>query len=376
MSSPIVTDDDIEKEDSFFASEKKEKIDLESVVKGSVDKNDFIKADLLEETENELKDDIPSCYIPIDLVSNGRIEGIPKRLHFKCYSASDALDLNVDDDDKIKSIVKVLTRLNYEKFDVSLLTVQDVQYILYIMHNSFISPKITKKIYIDDTIEDKDELNSPKNIEEVDILINSLRYNYLGKNDDDEDLKEKIKVPFIIKDNVTKDAISFKFSVLKDIITAEAYCRNYYRNEFIKYGNVRSTLNKIKRIRDENEQDDTLNKYLIENEAKVNEYYDFMTEFSKMVVSVTQAETIVAFNGKPIEKLDEKWDIYNNKLSYDIWLKYNDVIEKFPFGIKDDVDVFIPSLNKTVHRRVGFQLDDFIHIDKHQDVDRYTVEFD
>ena len=53
------------------------------------------------ETEEELKQDIPSSFIEINLASNGRIDGIPKKLHFRDYSASDALDLNVDDDDKL-----------------------------------------------------------------------------------------------------------------------------------------------------------------------------------------------------------------------------------------------------------------------------------
>ena len=44
--------------------------------------------------------------------------------------------------------------------------------------------------------------------------------------------------------------------------------------------------------------------------------------------------------------------------------------------IKDDIDVYIPSLKKKVHRRVGFQFDDFIHVDKSENVDRCTVEFD
>jgi hypothetical protein len=84
----------------------------------------------------------------------------------------------------------------------------------------------------------------------------------------------------------------------------------------------------------------------------------------------------VAYNGKKLENLEEKWEVYQNNLSYDIWEKYNNVINGFPFGFKEDIDVYLTSQQKVVHRRVGFQLDDFLHINGHKDSDRYTVEFD
>ena len=333
------------------------------------------KEELVEETEKELKEDIPSNYIEINLVSNGKIEGIPTKLHFRCYSASDALDLNVDNDNKLKAITKVLTRLNYENFDISELTIQDVLYILYKLHQNFISRKITKQVYIDDTIEDEKLLNADENLEEVEIPITSMVYAYLGKDYDDNDLGN-IKVPFTIRDNTTKEFVSFKFNVLKDMLRAETYCKNYFKDEFIKYADIRSSLNKINSIRDEEKQDKMLDEYLTENEDKVSEYYDFMIEYGKMVGKIIQAQTIVSYNGKKLESLDEKWEVYNDKLSYDMWEKYNDVVEKYPFGIKDDVDVFIPSLKKKVHRRVGFQFNDFVQIDRHEDINRCTVEFD
>lgn len=388
MSSPILTDEELEKEKDLFNMDNKKqstKQSLESIIKNrdkidtekiEVDKSTFVKSDIVEKTEEEIEKDIPSNYIEINLISNGRIEGIPDKLHFRCYSASDALDLNVDDEDKIKAVTKVLTRLNYEKFDVSLLTIQDILFILYKMHGAFISPKITRKVYIDDTITDEEKLNDPDNLEEVDIYLNSMVYAYLGKDYNDVDYEKKIKVPFTIKDNTTKDLISFKFTTLKDILTAQTYCKNYFKNEFIKYGDVRSTIAKIRGIRNDERQDEALEQYLSKNEDKVTEYYDFMAEYTKMIAEVTQALTIVSYNGQKLDKIEDKWDVYVNKLSFDIWENYNKVIEDYPFGFKEDIDVYLKSLKKTVHRRVGFQLDDFIHIDGHENTDRYTVEFD
>ncbi len=377
MASPLMTDEEVEMADKQNKPLVLTKKSLEEQMKESLKNEDsIIKEDLVEETEKELKEDIPSSYIEVNLVSNGRIEGIPSKLHFRCYSASDALDLNVDDDNKIKAITKVLTRLSYENFDVGQLPIQDVLYILYRLHSSFISKKITKKVYIDDTIEDEKSLNADENMEEVDIPITSMIYAYLGKDYDDKDLEGKIKVPFTIRDKSTNESVSFKFTVLKDMLRAETYCKNYFKDKFIEYADIRSALNKIHAIRDEAKQDKVLDDYLNENEDKVAEYYDFMVEYAKMVAKIIQAQTIVAYNGKELESLDEQWDVYSNKLSYDVWEKYNDVVNKYPFGIKDDIDVYIPSLKKKVHRRVGFQFDDFIHTDRHENSDRCTVEFD
>ena len=380
MSSPIITDEQLEKEQNTKNAPKKT---MEQIVKETkfedkiVDSDEgFMNKEILEETEKDIADDIPSSYIEINLVSNGRIKGIPNKLHFRCYSASDAVDLNVDEDNKTKAIAKVLTRLCYEKFDISLLPVADILYILYKLHGAFISQTITKKVYIDDKIEDEEKLNSDDNMEEVEIPITSLVYAYLGKDYDDNELEPKIKVPFTVKDNITNDKVQFRYTILKDMIVAEKYCRNYYKDEFIKFADIRSTINKINSNKDEEKRDSLLDKYLTEHEELANEYYDFMLEFAKKLAKVVQCEAITSYNGKELEDIDEKWEVYENKVSVPMWEQYNSVLEKYPFGIKEEIEVFIPSLNKVVQRRVGFQFDDFLRIDKQKDPNRCTVEFD
>lgn len=371
MGSPIITDEELEKE-NFLTKENINKMMKEAVSERTIDMN----KEILEETEQDIKEDIPSNYIEINLVSNGRIEGIPKVLHFRCYSASDAIDLNVADDDKPRAISKVLSRLNYENFDISLLPVQDVLFILYKLHSAFISTKITKKVYIDDTIQDEELLDSDDNIEEVDIPISSISYAYLGKDYDDNELEQKIKVPFTIKDTATNESVQFRYMILKDMIMAEKYCHNYFKDDFIKYADLRSSLNKINNIKNDKKKDKMFDDYLNQNEEKMNEYYEFMVQMGTMVAKVVQCATIVSYNGKKLESLDEKWEVYSNKLSAPMWKKYNATLENFPFGISEEIDVYLPSLKKKVHRRLGFQFTDFIHVDKQENSDRCVVEFD
>ena len=76
MSSPLMTDEEVEMADKENTIIPKKS--LEEQMKESLKNEDsIIKEDLVEETEKELKEDIPSSFIEINLVSNGRIEGIP-----------------------------------------------------------------------------------------------------------------------------------------------------------------------------------------------------------------------------------------------------------------------------------------------------------
>ena len=133
MSSSIITDEQLEKENKE-SKKTMEQIVKESKIEIKDTDEDFMNKEVLKETEKEIEEDIPSNYIEINLVSNGRIKGISNKLHFRCYSASDAIDLNVDEENKTKAIAKVLTRLCYEKFDISLLPISDILFILYKLH--------------------------------------------------------------------------------------------------------------------------------------------------------------------------------------------------------------------------------------------------
>ena len=91
--------------------------------------NNEVKVENVKKEEN-----IPSCYIEIKLPSCGRIEDYPKVLHFRDYTSSDVVDLNIKDDGDIKTLSKVLSRMNYENYDVSNLTPEDLLYITYVLH--------------------------------------------------------------------------------------------------------------------------------------------------------------------------------------------------------------------------------------------------
>lgn len=340
----------------------------------SIDSEKALKA------EKETESNIPSRFIPIKLPSNGRIEGIPDTLHFRDYSASEALDINTpNEEDKPKAIANVLTEMCYEHFDVSLLPVQDVLYILYVLQATFISNSITKIIRLDESLEegtDEGCLDNDSNLETIEIPISSLTMRYLGKDSDDKDIKPKIKVPFKIVDRKTGVTVKFKMSSLKDIVLANNYCKDYFSEKLMKFSSVRKSLSEINSVSNETQRNRLMNDYLDKNYELCKEYYSFTDEYSLTVAKIVQCLQIVEYDGNAVESIDDKWKIYQSEISASVWKMYNNVIEKYQFGLNNEVEVYSNKLNKKLVRSMTFQLSDFLSLDRHEDDDRYCVLFE
>lgn len=332
----------------------------------------------VEEIDKKIENDkkIPSSYVEIKLPSLGKY-GCPKSLHFRDYSFSDVMDLNIHDETN-QNLCKVLTNLNYEKFDVSKLSEKDVVVILYSLHKMFVSDTIEKKIYIDDSLEEGTEegqLNHKDNIETVDISLSELNIQNLGYDENDDFIGD-VKIPFTIKDTRTNDKIKLRIPILDDSYKATAYCKEFFKDELLKYTNIKTQLSKLQSIKDEEKQNAMFEEFYSKHEDECKEYYNLIERMTVMITKIVQAMQIVAFNDKECESLEEKLSLFNDKISSGVWVQYEKFLEKFNFGIVEDVNVFIPSLNKKVMKKIPFQFTDFIPTNDRTTDDRFVVEFD
>lgn len=321
--------------------------------------------------------EIPSCYIEIKLPSCGRIEDYPKVLHFRDYTSSDIVDLNIKDDGDIKTLSKVLSRMNYENYDVANLVPEDLLYITYILHSTFVSNTIEKKDYIDDTLPDGTEeghLDNKENIEIFEIPITSLQFIMLGYDKDGNKIDTKFKSPFTITDTRTNDKIGVRLSTIKDIQIATEYVKNKFEDELVKYDDVKNEMERLHNLK-ENREAET-EKYYQKNKTKIEEYYSFYKEFVAMTTKIASALRIVSYNGNSIDDLEEKLRLYSDCISDGVWKMYDDVKEKFQFGICSEQEVFSERLNKKITKTFQFQLDDFIPSNDRKESDRFTMSFD
>lgn len=331
---------------------------------------DFKKVD-----ENlELKKEIPSSYVEIKLPSMGKYGG-PKSLHFRDYTFADIMDLNMNDESN-KNLCKVLTNLNYEHFDISKLSEKDALVILYSLHRIFINKTIEKRIYIDETLSD-DEINKEENITTVDIDLENLFIRNLGYDENDELIDDgKFKIPFTIKDNMTNDKIKLRIPILEDSQRAMDYCQEFYKNEIIKYSSIKSQILKLQSIKDEKKQDELFEEFYSTHEDECKQYYSFIERMSAMAVKIVQAMQIVSFNDKICDSLEEKLELFNDKISSGVWVQYENLLDKYDFGFSKNVEVFIPSLNKKEIKKIPFQISDFIPNNERKSDNRFSVEFD
>ena len=349
---------------------------------GNTEKLDELKVDTkkVEKAVEEVDKDIPIGYIEIKLPSNGRIEGIPSSLHFRDYTGNDALDLNVlDENERVKTLVNVLKRMCYEQFDIGLLPVEDVLYILYVLQFTFISSSVEKYIYVDENLpegEDEGQKDSDENLELVEIPFSALHVTFLGKDKDDKDLPEKVKFPLTLTDNTTNSKVRIKLPSLKDALVADKYCKEFYHDKTIEFNDIRRSLSQIEGIKKKSLRDEKMDEFTAKNEDRLNEYYSFLKEYALMVAKFMQSLQIVAFNGEVIEDAEKKWELYNKSISTNLWNYYNSIVEKFKFGLNEEVEVFSKKLKTKVSRRVSFQLFEFISFDRTKTDDRFSVSFD
>ncbi len=195
---------------------------------------------------------IPNEYIPITLPTLGKLSA-PKVLHFRDYTMSDALELNVlDEDERLKALVTVLNNMCYEKFDCSQLHINELMVVLYTIHATFISNRIEKEYYIDDMLPDGKEegqLQHPDNISSVDLFINKFDIKTIDEDEEGNKLKLEFKEPFSFIDDITKNKLTFRLSRVEDLLLAQDHCNEVFEKELFRFKPLKRQIESLKKIK-------------------------------------------------------------------------------------------------------------------------------
>lgn len=344
----------------------------------NLEKDDLLKVETKVKENISKEEKIPSNYIKINLVSDGKIEGVPQVLHFRDFTAGDVLEISRVEDDT-KNMCKVLTGMNYEKFDISLLSSEDVLFIMVTLYANFISSTIEKEIYLNEDLPEGElegQLDNASNKEVVEIELSKLKVCFLGKDENDNVKNSKLKVPFIVKDKKNGIEAKFKMATLKDVHIATDFCKEYFKDEYMKFAGIRSDFEKISNIKDVKKREFTYNEYLESNKDKCDEYFQFFQDFTIQISKIVQSLQILEYNGKVLEDLNEKMDIFTNKMSEGMWNTYTNFLTNFSFGILPEIEVFSSILQKKLIRRVSFRFEEFFPNNKRKDNGQYDITFD
>ena len=139
---------------------------------------------------------------------------------------------------------------------------------------------------------------------------------------------------------------------------------------------IKSKILKLQSIKDEKKQDELFEEFYSTHEDECKQYYSFIERMSAMAVKIVQAMQIVSFNDKICDSLEEKLELFNDKISSGVWVQYENLLDKYDFGFSKNVEVFIPSLNKKEIKKIPFQISDFIPNNERKSDNRFSVEFD
>ena len=331
------------------------------------------------EIEKKSKEKIPNDYIPIKLASNGKLDA-PKVLHFRDFSMDDALELNVlDEDDRLKALISVISGMCYENFDCTNLNIRELIQILFTIHITFISSKMRKEYYIDETLpEGKEEgqLDHPSNVDEIDIALTKLLVQDIDDNPDGSSKELKFKEPFTLTDTVKKTKAKLRLSRIKDILLAQEHCNTKFEDELKRFKPLKKALYKLIDIDDKEERNAELEKLIEDNEDDYEDYQNFINKYDKEYIRILQSQQIVAIDGVELKTLEEKIEAYKTNVSETLWSRYNEVVNEYVFGILDKYTFYCDKLQKNITRRFLFQYMDFLpDIDKDHSK-RYHLSFD
>lgn len=344
--------------------EEKEFVIDESKVKEIKEKNDL---------------SIPSEFIKVKLLSNGRIKGVPEVLHFRDFSSSEALDVTIaSENNKIKKLIKVLSNMNYEKFDCSKLPEQDILMILIKIIGTFVTSNLERKVYIKLNLPsgtDKDCIDNEKNIDIVNVPFSQFDIQYLGTNDKDEIIEPQIKVPMSLTDCLTNTKYTFKIPSIEDIYIATDYVKDYYKEDLKKFTPFLSSIEEIKSSKSE-DKDVKLKKFIIEHFEESEQYQELEEKITKTTAQMIQSLQLIAINDNELTTIKEKWDAFDS-LPNGLFKKYSNIVDTYKFGVKPEVKVFIPSLGHKEIRTFRLEIVDLLdQLNNTKESDRYNVDFE
>lgn len=326
-----------------------------------IEQNDIF---VIKEAEKIAKAEsgIPTGYVPVKFSSKDKLG--PEILHFRNYSMGEMLELASAVEENQLNILtnRVLNALCYEKYDCTLLHIENVKEIMLTLYANFWGTVIKgKPFYKKLDLEDNDV---EENIGYADIDIQKLNI---------KDIDLKFKVPFTIIDDVTGQKVKFTMPIVKHTLIAEKFVKEKYKKKEEKYRVVKSLL-ETKASYIEKKLFDELEGLNID-ESLVEELEQLEMSKAKDFMKVSQAQLLVGVGDNKLESIEEKLEAFETAVDSTTWVRYTETLKKYAdFGISDDYEFMYDG--ELVSRRFSFRFVDFVPSMDETRHTGYTVQFD
>lgn len=284
----------------------------------------------IEKAKNKMESEksIPPEYFKIKLTSVEKFDA-PSELHFRNYTMNDMITLDsVRPEDYKKTLINILTKMNYEKFDCMDLTEEEYIEILFTIYGRW-NKNIISNVpsYIVDL---NGDITGKK--ENVHVDIKKIKTRVIDK---------KFAEPFKITHN--KESYIFRLPRLRDYIFAQNIVEDKYKYEKRCFSNYFS----------ENIDDNT------------KEYYDKQEELENLLKKISKEASSIALGcclvGKDSELDHEEKIKLAGNIDPQFFAKYAKIRKQYTnYGVDPIVKVFNTGKGKFEKRRCLFREDQFI----------------
>jgi hypothetical protein len=333
--------------------------------------------------------------LELTLMSAGKLS-LPPKIGVRDYNIEDTARLAMANEETVlKAIIEVLQSvIQTPGIDVLMIHEEDAkQVLLYILLN-FWESVIERYPY---TASDEElkalEKSNPERYERVvsgveklwcDVALVDAEGNSIIQL---KPIADEFKEPFVLR-TADKKSYAFRLPRLGDLLKVQDLIDKELASEELKFSDVKEALEKID---DLNEKSRKLNEltdaekiealhakakgiYVSINPALRREYNEFLRERTLRFVRYKQALCIVAENGKKLSTLEEKVAAYK-RISVNTWRQYQQLVEKYTFGIDPKLKVKSPLGGGLVDREIRFRLLELIPTNEFGNTGQLDVSF-
>jgi len=345
--------------------------------------NPNLKAKLKKAQENY--DAIVNCpegYIDVKLSTRGLISECPESFRIRNFSPEDLMNLGLADREEVPiRLIKVLDSLIFNPNRNSALSVEnwhekEVIELLLLLYETFYTTVFPNQEWIP-TEEDweylKEIYGGPDSDEfrgreralknkswkpTFDIDISQLDYHEIP-----DDFKTKVKIDRKYGD---KD-FSAVFSLPKfgDFMKLKFFIDDIYKEEDRQFARIAEIYKFRKEAEDKILAGENINIASVPNvpKAELDKYKEYETKKSLFAITASKALYLQEFDGEDLSRwpLVKKLDMAKDaRLDYTTFKMVQDHFSKLKFGLKEEITVHDPILNKVVQRNYSFQLTDLL----------------
>lgn len=322
--------------------------------------------------------------VKINFETLGRFD-IPRTLHFNDYSGQHVLDITMSNDENfVENLLTIMQELMVEndKYNVGDMLPQEFLEAMVGIKIKFNTPHHEHRWICDCQLQDDNKeaqiykidlrelnytsiLESDEKIREYykpffdecsnEEFLQFLELKYGDEEevinwqdyDREEELK-KMKVKEPMSQKIGEDIFKFRFTRMKDIITAQKIIDKKYAVDIKKI--------EMKKTHGVKKAELELN--------KEKEMSEIQTSKMKDLIHTTKALTLIKYNGKDIETNEEKIELYK-KIKRKEMLEFTQLLQYLNFGIQDERDFECSFCGKPERRLLQREFDpyEFIPMD-------------